>query len=188
MPRRFVILDRDGTVLVERNYLSDPAQVALLPGAAAGLLQLQRLGLGLVVLTNQSGVGRGYFDLERLRQIHERMETMLLAEGVRLDGIYYCPHIPEDGCRCRKPLPGMLERAAADLEFDPAQAFVIGDKPCDVELGRHVGAVTILVRTGYGAEVESRGGVAADYVVDGLEGAAQVIERLSVGHKGVANP
>jgi D-glycero-D-manno-heptose 1,7-bisphosphate phosphatase len=176
--RRFVILDRDGTILVERTYLSDPAQVALLPGAASGLLRLHRLGLGLVVLTNQSGVGRGYFDLDRLAQIHERMEAVLSAEGIRLDGIYYCPHVPEDGCRCRKPLPGMLERAAADLEFDPARAFVIGDKQSDVDLGRHAGAVTILVRTGYGAEVESRGDVAADYVVDGLEDAAQVIERL----------
>ena len=96
LPQRFVILDRDGTIIVERCYLSDPAQVELIPGAGAALRQLSEIGLGLVVITNQSGIGRGYFDRSRLDLIHRRLCELLEAEGVRLDGIYTCPHVPED--------------------------------------------------------------------------------------------
>lgn len=174
--RRFVVLDRDGTVIVERHYLSDPDQVELIPGAAGGLRQLRAMGLGLVVITNQSAIGRGFFDEARLEQIHQRLRELLAAEGVQLDGIYFCPHLPDEDCGCRKPRIGLIERAATELDFDPAAAFVIGDKPCDIELGRSVGATTLLVRTGYGASVE--GATPADYVVDGLEEAAPVIREL----------
>ncbi|MCS6863133.1 MAG: HAD family hydrolase, partial [Abditibacteriales bacterium] len=163
-------------VIVERHYLSDPEQVELLPGAAEGLRQLRAMGLGLVVLTNQSAIGRGYLDATRLGQIHQRLQELLAAEGVQLDGIYFCPHLPEDNCACRKPRTGLMERAAKAWGFDPTAAFVIGDKPCDIELGRSVGATTFLVRTGYGAQHE--GAAPADYVVDGLEEAAQVIRGL----------
>src|SRR5271166_4576848 len=111
-PPRFVALDRDGTIIVERQYLSDPEAVELLPGAAAGLRTMRNLGLGLVVVTNQSAVGRGYFDLARLDEIHGRLRELLAGEDVTIDGIYVCPHTPEDGCRCRKPLPILLKRAA----------------------------------------------------------------------------
>src|SRR5262245_39345312 len=154
-PRRFVLLDRDGTINAERHYLSDPGQLELLPGVAAGLAEMQRLGLGLVVVTNQSGIARGYFSDARLAEIHNRMGALLHSAGVHLDGIYVCPHGPDDGCEGRKPLPGLVTHAAGELGFDPAQAFVIGDKPCDIELGREVGATTLLVRTGYGAHYAS---------------------------------
>ncbi len=176
--RRFVALDRDGTVIAERHYLSDPEQVELLGGAAEGLRRMRGLGLGLVLVTNQSAVGRGYFDLARLDEIHRRLRELLAAEGVSLDGIYYCPHTPDDGCTCRKPRPRMLEAAARELGFDPARAFVVGDKECDVELGRGVGATTLLVRTGYGARLAAAGRAGADYVVDDLTEAARVVERL----------
>jgi D-glycero-D-manno-heptose 1,7-bisphosphate phosphatase len=176
--RRFVALDRDGTLIAERHYLAEPGQVELIPGAAAGLRRLAGLGLGLVVVTNQSGVGRGYFDLPQLDLVHRRLGQLLAEEGVRLDGIYVCPHTPEDDCTCRKPRPGLLERAATELGFHPRDGFMVGDKACDIEVGRRVGATTFLVRTGYGAEVAAGGRVAADYVVDDLPAAARVIERL----------
>jgi len=176
--RGIVVLDRDGTINVERHYLADPAQVELIDGAAAGLRHLRDLGLELIVVTNQSGVGRGYFTEDTLAAIHERLVECLAAEGVELGGIYVCPHIPADGCRCRKPGPAPLEQAARERGFDPREAFVIGDKASDVELGRRAGSTTLLVRTGYGAEVAGAGDVTADFVVEDLREAARVIEGL----------
>ncbi len=176
--RRYVVLDRDGTIIVERHYLSDPGQVELLPGVAAGLARLGRMGLGLVVITNQSGIGRGYLDEPCLETIHARMCALLAADGVRLDGIYHCPHLPEAGCACRKPRTALVERASRELRFDPRAAFVVGDKPCDIELGQAIGATTMLVRTGYGAQVAAEGRTAPDHTVDDVLEAARVIERL----------
>ncbi len=182
-PARFVVLDRDGTIIVERQYLSAPDQVELLPGAGTGLRAMRDLGLGLVIVTNQSAVGRGYFDIARLDEIHGRLRELLAAEGVEIDGIYICPHRPEDGCGCRKPLPGLLLRASQELGFDPARAFVIGDKPCDIELGQAVGATSILVRTGYGAGHETARTVTPDYVADSLLNAAEFLQRSLAGRK-----
>ena len=148
--RRYVILDRDGTIIEERNYLSDPAGVVLLPGALEGLKAFVAMGFGLVVVTNQAGIGRGYFTLADLLRVNDRLRALLRAGGVDWDEIYYCPHAPDAGCDCRKPKPGLALRAAYELGFDPRQAVVIGDKRCDLELGRALGAQTILVRTGYG--------------------------------------
>jgi D-glycero-D-manno-heptose 1,7-bisphosphate phosphatase len=172
--RRFVLLDRDGTVNVERHYLAVADGVDLLPNAAAGLRRLRELGFGLVVVTNQSGIGRGYFDQSALDAVHRRLRELLQAEGVVLDGIYCCPHTEQAGCGCRKPRPGLALRAAADLGFDPAESFVIGDRPADIDLGRGLGVPTILVRTGYGAESEKI--VKADFVVGDLLEAAVAIE------------
>jgi D-glycero-D-manno-heptose 1,7-bisphosphate phosphatase len=186
--RRFVLLDRDGTLIIERHYLSDPQQVELIPGVAAGLRQLKNCQLGLVVITNQSGVGRGLFGQDTLDLIHRRLCELLEAQGVHLDGIYLCPHLPEDKCPCRKPQPGLIELAAKELEFDPREAFVVGDKPCDIEVGRQVGATTFLVRTGYGNQVAAQDMVTPDYIVDGLNEAAHVIERLlAADERGLSN-
>ena len=176
--RRYVILDRDGTLIYERNYLSDPAGVELLPGVATGLRRMAALGLGLVVVTNQSGIARGYFSEATLSKIHQRMEELLASEGVRLDGIYYCPHAPDDACACRKPLTGLVEKAALTHGFLPAESFVIGDKPCDVDLGLNVGATTFLVDTGYGAKLTPAERDRAAYTSANLEDAASVIEKL----------
>lgn len=174
--KRYVVLDRDGTIIVERHYLSDPEQVELLPGAAEGMRRLAEMGLGLVMVTNQSGIGRGYFDENRLSEIHQRVRELLAAQNVYLDGIYYCPHHPDEGCGCRKPGTGMLKQAAQDLGFLASESFVIGDKPCDIELGQREEATTLLVRTGYGAQVEAEQTAQPDYVVDGLTDAARVIQ------------
>jgi D-glycero-D-manno-heptose 1,7-bisphosphate phosphatase len=192
--RRFVLLDRDGTINVERHYLSDPNQLALLPGAAAGLRALRELGLGLVVVTNQSGIARGYFDQDRLDAIHERLHELLGAAGVELDGIYVCPHGPDEGCPCRKPREGMALASARELGFRPEHAFVIGDKPCDIELGRRIGATRLLVRTGHGARSAAELKVIAapenkpHHIVADLKAAAVVIRKLlhkSDGGKGL---
>ena len=171
--RRYALLDRDGTIIEEKNYLGDPAGVALLPGAAEGMRLLREAGFGLAVLTNQSGIGRGYYTEADMRRVHARMRELLEAEGVVLDGIYFCPHTPEDGCSCRKPATGMAEQAARDLGFSLKDAYVVGDKPADVELAARCGAVGILVRTGYGARAEQH--TAAAYVADDLVGAARWI-------------
>lgn len=172
-PTRWIVMDRDGTLIKECHYLSDPERVELLPGAAAALRRLRRLGFGFVVITNQSAIGRGLFDLARLEAIHARLTALLAAEGVALDGLYVCPHTPADGCGCRKPEPGLLRQAGRELGFDPQECLVIGDKRCDVNMGRRVGATTFLVRTGYG--VQEAEGAPADHVVDDLAAAAHVI-------------
>lgn len=181
--RRFVMLDRDGTIIVAHPYLSDVRRVELIPGAASGMRQLSEAGFGLVVITNQSAVNRGFLDLVRLEQIHWRMRTLLDQEGVHLDGIYFCPHTPEDDCYCRKPRTGLVERAAKDLDFDPRAGFLIGDNTCDVELGRHLGATTFLVRTGYGSQAAVEAPVAPDYVAADLCAAARIIRRLPVARE-----
>jgi histidinol-phosphate phosphatase family protein len=175
--RRFIVLDRDGTIIEEREYLSDPDQVTLIPGAAAALRQFQQMGFGLAVITNQSGVGRGYFDLEQVKLVHERLERLLSSEGVRLDGFYVCPHTPDDACACRKPSTGLMQQASSELGFSLQDSIVIGDKACDIDMGRMAGATTFLVRTGYGAQYENS--VAASFVVDDLAAATELIRRLA---------
>jgi D-glycero-alpha-D-manno-heptose 1-phosphate guanylyltransferase len=176
--RRFVLLDRDGTLNIERGYLSDSEKFELLPGVPEGLRQLRSLGLGLVVVSNQSAIGRGHFDLTRLKGIQNRMCELLARAGIVLDAIFYCPHTPEDNCACRKPEVGLGLQAAAQLGFQPKECFMIGDKKSDIAFGRRLGTTTLLVRTGCGAEVEVAGQHGADYVVDDLREAAQVITQL----------
>jgi D-glycero-D-manno-heptose 1,7-bisphosphate phosphatase len=172
--RPYVLLDRDGTIIVEKNYLASVDQLELLPGAAEGLRLLETAGYGLVVITNQSGVARGKLTIETLDTIHTELKRLLQAEGVTIGGIYYCPHGPQDGCECRKPKTLLARQAAADLGFDLSQSIAIGDKPSDIGLGRNCGAETVLVRTGYGRKNETRG-VTADHVFDDLLAAARHI-------------
>ncbi len=172
--RKYVLLDRDGTIIREKNYLASPTEIELLPGAASGLRAMQDAGYRLIVITNQSGVGRGYLSEAILRDVHTRLRADLDAYGVQLDEIFYCIHTPEDQCSCRKPRTGMVERAVATFRFDPAEAVLVGDKPCDIELGRRCGMTTFLVRTGYGRECEAAG-LQADYVCDDLASAANIL-------------
>jgi D-glycero-D-manno-heptose 1,7-bisphosphate phosphatase len=176
-PARAVILDRDGTIVVDCGYLADPAGLRFLPGALAGLRMLHASGHPLVVISNQSGVGRGRFTLEALQTVNLRFSAMLAEAGVPLAGLYFCPHHPEEGCDCRKPNTALVHRAAAASGFEPRDAIVIGDKDSDVELGRRVGATTILVATAPAA----RDGTPAhpDYTVGDLVEAARIIEQLS---------
>jgi D-glycero-D-manno-heptose 1,7-bisphosphate phosphatase len=170
---RAVILDRDGTIVADIGYLDDPARLEFLPGAAEGLRRLHASGYRIVVVTNQSGVGRGRFALTRLHEIHATLLQMARQAGAPIDAIYYCPHRPEENCACRKPKPKLLLQAAAELGFEPSAAVVIGDKSSDIELGRSVGAVTMLVsETGRDSEGKL---VEPDYVIRDLLEAARLL-------------
>lgn len=175
LSRPFIFLDRDGTLIVERNYLSDPAQVELLPNVSAGLRAMREMGFGLIVVTNQAGIGRGYYMLQDMHACNARMIALLASESVKLDGIYFCPHAPDAGCNCRKPLPGMALAAARDHAIAFKQSIVIGDKECDIDLGKSIGARTILVRTGYGAREEAANICTPDEVADDLLDAARIL-------------
>ncbi|MCU0704236.1 MAG: HAD family hydrolase [Fimbriiglobus sp.] len=154
-----VFLDRDGVLIVEAEYLADPAGVQLIPGAAAAVRRLNDAGRPVVVVTNQSGVARGYFPESRVVEIHHRISELLLAEaGARIDRFDYSPFHPTEGVGeyrrdsdCRKPKPGMLLRSAATLGLDLAASWMVGDRWSDLEAGATAGCQTILVRTGYGA-------------------------------------
>jgi D-glycero-D-manno-heptose 1,7-bisphosphate phosphatase len=146
-----VFLDRDGTIIVEKNYISDPNEVVLLDGVTEGLRLLKAVGLRLVVVSNQSGIGRGYFTMSEAQVVNSRVNALLRDEGAEIADWYICPHPPDVGCRCRKPEPGMIEKASRELGLDPRRSFVIGDKHTDLELATAVGARGILVTTGYGA-------------------------------------
>jgi D-glycero-D-manno-heptose 1,7-bisphosphate phosphatase len=152
---RAVFLDRDGTINEEMGYINHLDRFVLLPGAAAAVRSINASGLKAVVVTNQSGAARGYFPLAFIDRVHEEMRRLLSEEGAFLDGIYTCPHGPrpgnvEAGCDCRKPRPGLLLRAARDLNLDLAGSYVVGDRFQDVEMARRAGARAVLVLTGYG--------------------------------------
>lgn len=175
MTRRFVLVDRDGTINQEMDYVLEPDQLRLIPGAASALRELRDLGLGIVVVTNQSPIGRGWLTPEELDAIHEHLSALLAADGASVDGYYACPHAPDDGCDCRKPATGLALRAAAEHGFDLAEAFVVGDHAGDVEMGQRIGARTILVRTGHGPEELAKAAPFADHVADDLAAAVAII-------------
>jgi D-glycero-D-manno-heptose 1,7-bisphosphate phosphatase len=147
-----VILDRDGTVIVDKHYLHDPAGVELLPGAGEGLALLARAGIRLFIATNQSGIGRGYFPEADYHAVDARLRDMLADYGVSIVDTAFCPHAPDTPCNCRKPATGMWSRLAADHGLAPANTVMIGDKDADVRFGLEAGlAASILVLTGKGA-------------------------------------
>jgi len=157
MGRRAIIMDRDGTVCDEVGYVNHVGRVRLLPRSAAAIRAANEAGFQTVVATNQAGVARGYFAESLVDEVHDRVRELLAADGARLDGIYYCPHHPEVGepayrkvCTCRKPLPGMLERARDEMGIDLAASYMVGDTVKDLEAGRRAGATSVLVLTGYG--------------------------------------
>jgi D-glycero-D-manno-heptose 1,7-bisphosphate phosphatase len=139
-----VFLDRDGTIIVDKNYLNDPEQIEFLPGAIEGLQALQKEFL-LIVVTNQSGIARGLVQPENLRLIHEKMQTLLQSYGVQITAFYHSPHSADSDHPMRKPNPGMLLQSAKDHRIDLAASFMIGDKPIDVEAGHRAGVKSILI-------------------------------------------
>lgn len=152
---RAVFLDRDGTLNVERDYLSDPARLELLPGVPAALRHLQDAGFKLFIVTNQSGIGRGYYTEADLHRVNARLLELLAPYGVRFEKIYFAPEAPDQPSRGRKPSPQFLFDARDEFGLDLAHSYVIGDKLSDLECGWNAGVKqSILVRTGYGAAVE----------------------------------
>lgn len=174
--RRAVFLDRDGTIIRDAHFLSDLKDLEVLPGAAEALRRLGEAGFVRLVVTNQSGVARGYFGLDFVEEAHGELRRRLRAAGADVEGFYVCPHHPDHTgcCDCRKPAPGLLRRAAEEWQVDLTASWVVGDKVCDVDLARAGGCRAGLVRTGGGALAEASG-VVADVVADDLAGVVEEI-------------
>jgi D-glycero-D-manno-heptose 1,7-bisphosphate phosphatase len=148
--RRAAFLDRDGTICEEMGYVNHVDRLQIFPFAAAAIRQLNEAQVPVIVVTNQSGVARDIFPESLVHQVHQKMIAELSAGGARVDAIYFCPHKTEDACECRKPNPGLLERAAGDHALDLSASWVVGDRYADLEMGHAAGARGILVMTGYG--------------------------------------
>jgi D-glycero-D-manno-heptose 1,7-bisphosphate phosphatase len=147
MPPKFaVFVDRDGTSCFDKHYLADPDSLELMPTVTEGIRKLNRAGIPVIVVTNQSGIGRGYFTEETLNTIHERLKEMLAKKGAKVDDIFFYPHLPDAGCFCKKPAPGLLLHAREKYGLDLLKSFVIGDRMLDVEMAHAVGAIVVLVR------------------------------------------
>jgi D-glycero-D-manno-heptose 1,7-bisphosphate phosphatase len=184
--RPAVFLDRDGTINEQMGYVNHLSRFQLLPGVARAIRSLNEAGLPVVVVTNQSGLARGYFPESLLEAVHAELHRLLAREGAHLDGLYICPHHPEAreerfrlDCDCRKPRTGLLERAAAELGLDLGRSYMVGDRWSDLRCGAAVGATTVLVLTGYGrgdaAYVGPGQTVQPDHVAEDLEAAARWI-------------
>ena len=170
-----VFLDRDGTLIVEKQYLRDPDEVVIEAGVVGGLALLRQHGHPLIVVSNQSGIGRGMFTLEDAQRVNDRVEALLLQDGIHLEGWYLCPHAPGVPCDCRKPAPGMAQAAARDLQLVLRGSFVVGDKQSDVELADAIGGTGILVTTGHGRDALAWARADSRPVFDGMRAAADYI-------------
>ena len=171
-------LDRDGTLNVDVGYPDSLEKIVLIPGAVEAVQLLNRAGYAVVVVSNQSGVARGYFDEARVQAINRGVAEMFAQAGARIDGFYYCPHLPEASvaryrraCGCRKPEPGMLQKAVREMHLDLARSLIIGDKYSDIAAGKALGLQAVLVRTGEGPRQHARYGAddaipQPDYIAD----------------------
>ena len=179
LPLPAVFLDRDGTINEQMGYINHISRFVLLPGVIQAIRRLNSLQVPVVVVTNQSGLARGYFPESLLQTVHEEMRRQLQAEGAHVDGIYVYPHHPEarqerfrQNCTCRKPKTGLLEQAAAELKLDLSRSYMVGDRWSDLRCGAAAGTATVLVRTGYGRGEELYIGpqetLQPDYVADDL--------------------
>ena len=160
MKKPAVFLDRDGTINIESGYIRNLDDFKLMPGAAFAIKQLNALDILAIVVTNQSGPARGFYEESWVHQLHARMNELLAAEDAHVDAIYYCPHLPEGvvpeytlACGCRKPATGLIEQAMERYSVDLAKSYVVGDKATDVELAQNVGCRSVLLRSGYGEMV-----------------------------------
>ncbi len=178
-----IFLDRDGTLNIDYGYVHEIDNFKFIDGAIDALRELKKMGYMLVLVTNQSGIARGYFSEEQFLQLTEWMDWSLAEQDVDLDGIYYCPHHPEgkgeykEDCDCRKPKPGMLLQAIKELKIDPTQSIMVGDKVEDLKAG--IGAkvkMNVLVRTG--KTVTEEGERVADYVLDSIVELPRILKRL----------
>jgi len=185
-PNRAVFLDRDGTINEEMGYINHIDRFALLPRTAEAIRLINASGFKAVVVTNQSAVARGMFPESLVAEVHRKMEDLLRAGRAHIDGIYYCPHHPDFGppeyrkrCSCRKPATGLIERACNELNIDPTQSYMVGDRIMDVEFGHKIGAKGILVLTGYGkgelTYCNGQWGGEPDFIAEDLYAAVQWI-------------
>ena len=165
-----VFIDRDGTIMQDADYCSDPREVKIFPRVAEALRRLKSKGFKLIIITNQSGIGRGFFTVEQYRAVEAEVLRQL-GDGL-IDATYFCPDVPGQHSSCRKPAPGMIVEATREHQIDLARSFLIGDKEIDAECGRNVGVRTIRVRTGFDRETA---GSMADWVAEDLPAAAEII-------------
>jgi D-glycero-D-manno-heptose 1,7-bisphosphate phosphatase len=188
-----VFLDRDGTLNEELDFICTPDELHIIHGAATAVRRLNDRGTIVCVISNQSGIARGYFSEEDLVPIHQKLRQELALDGARVDQIYYCPHHPTEGrdpynvvCECRKPKPGMLLRGAKEFPIDLSRSFIVGDSVVDMQAGVAVGATSILVLTGYGKpslEQCLREHVHIDHVAPTVNEAVELIlQRLDDTH------
>ncbi len=168
-----VFLDRDGTIARDVHYCCRVEDFEILPTVPEAIRLLKEHGFKVAVVTNQSGVARGYFTDETLFQIHQYMEDELAKYGARIDAVYYCPHHPDDGCQCRKPKPALLLRAAEEMGIDLTRSYIVGDSEMDVKAGKAASCRTVLVTTG--SNVERGIAESPDYIADTLLGTAEWI-------------
>jgi D-glycero-D-manno-heptose 1,7-bisphosphate phosphatase len=164
MNNRAVFLDRDGVLMHDANYVGHVDQVVILDSAPEAVRRLQDAGFHVFVVTNQSGVGRGYFSREAVDEIHTLLDREFAKAGARIERYFVCPHHPEDQCACRKPSPKFLRDAAQEFALDLRRCFMVGDRSSDVQCGQNAGARSILVLTGAGAETLATGNVTPDHV------------------------
>jgi D-glycero-D-manno-heptose 1,7-bisphosphate phosphatase len=186
--KKAVFLDRDGTINEEKDYLFRPEEFAFIPGAPEAIARLKNAGFLVIVVTNQSGVARGYFGIDDVRRLHEHLQRQLAAIGTTIDGFYLCPHHPAHGvgeyrteCDCRKGRPGMLLQAAAEHGIDLRHSYMVGDKLADVEAGRAAGCRPLLVLTGYGQSEAGKLPAGEVPVVADLSAAADYILAARAG-------
>jgi len=171
MTKRAVFLDRDGTMAKDVHYCRRPEDFRLFPNTAKAIKLLSEHGFKVIVITNQSGIARGYFTEEALTQIHEKMKTELAKEGAWIDGIYYCPHHPDDNCNCRKPKPKLVLQAAKEHDIDLKHSFVVGDLSLDIDMGKAVGCKTILLLDSPQEDMN----ISPDYIASDLLEATQYV-------------
>lgn len=168
MKNKAVFIDRDGTINIDGPYLSDPDRFEMYPGVGNGIKALKENGFKIIVITNQSGIARGYFTENDLAEIHAKMKREFKKFNVELDGIYYCPHHPDDGCNCRKPKTGLFDKAIKEHDIDVKKSYMLGDKNLDVVAGRNVGTKTVLIpvpgTTGKTAIEKSKKDSCPDYI------------------------
>jgi D-glycero-D-manno-heptose 1,7-bisphosphate phosphatase len=177
--RRAVFLDRDGTIAEEVGYMNHLSRFVVYPFAAAAIRRLNEANRAVIVVTNQSGVSRGYFPASLVQETHEKLERELAASGARVEGIYFCPHTGVENCDCRKPKPGLIERAVREHGLQLEGSWVVGDRYTDVELAHNAGCRSILVLTGYGrGDLEwnrSRWPKPPDFIAENLNEAVDII-------------
>ncbi len=175
-------LDRDGTIIEEKDFIKSPDEIEFIPGSIEAIRILKKLGYKIVVISNQSGIGRGILTEKMVKEVNESFIRKLMENGALIDALYFCPHHPDDDCDCRKPKTGLIQKAAAEHKLDLEKAVVIGDKLSDLELGKNLGGKSILVLTGYGKkEWEKLQDVTIkpDFIADDLLGAVNWLMNLS---------
>lgn len=181
--KRAIFLDRDGTINVDTGYLSEPDSLVIIRGAKKGIRMLKKNGFMVFIITNQSGVGRGYFSLEQLEAVNQRLLQELAKDGIVIDDVRFCPHHPQQKCSCRKPEPQLVSDLIRQYEIDAENSYFVGDKLLDVKTGKNVGCKTILISDDSGFIFEEEEDwTQPDFVAKNLyEGAKWIVKDMKKG-------